>query len=36
MSQDQEDVVSASSFPEALAGSFFLDPAEVLDSNISL
>ena len=28
--------VSASGFPEALLGSFFLAPAEILDSNISL
>ena len=36
MSWDQEDVVSVSSFPEALEGSFSFVPAEIMDSNISL
>ena len=36
MSQDQEDIVSASGFSEALVGSFSLAPAEILKSNISL
>ena len=34
MSQDHEDIVSASGFHEALVGSFSLAPAEILDSNI--
>ena len=35
-SQDQEDIVSASGFPEALVGCFSWGPAEILDSNMSL
>ena len=36
MSQDHEDIVSASGFPEALVGSFSLAPAEILDLNTLL
>ena len=36
MTWDKEDMVSASSFPEAFVDSFSLGPAKILDSNISL